>query len=70
VILRIANFDQGSTELSWLVLSIVAGILVLFGAGYGGGLVFEYGFNVEMDEKAWEELDNDRFPIDRRRPRP
>jgi uncharacterized membrane protein len=70
VILRIANFDEGYTGLFWLVLSALAALLVLFGAGYGGGLVFEYGFNVEMDEKAWEELDNDRFPIDRRRPRP
>jgi uncharacterized membrane protein len=69
VILRVANFDEGSTELSWLILSILAGVLVLFGAGYGGTLVFEYGFSVEPDEKAWEELDNDRYPIDRRRPR-
>ena len=70
VILRVSSFDQGSTPLSWLILSILAGGLVLFGAGYGGTLVFEYGFNVEMDEKVWEELDNDRFPIDRRRPNP
>jgi uncharacterized membrane protein len=68
VILRVSSFDQGSTPLSWLILSILAGGLVLFGAGYGGTLVFEHGFNVEMDEKVWEELENDRFPIDRRRP--
>jgi len=68
VILRVSSFDQGSTPLAWLILSILAGGLVLFGAGYGGTLVFEHGFNVEMDEKVWEELENDRFPIDRRRP--
>jgi uncharacterized membrane protein len=69
LILRIASFDEGYTELSWLVLSVIAGGIVLFGAGYGGTLVFEYGFNVEQDDKAWEELDNDRFPVDRRRPK-
>jgi uncharacterized membrane protein len=68
VLLRVASFDQGSTPLSWLILSILAGGLVLFGSAYGGTLVFEYGFNVEMDEKAWEEQEKDRFPIDRRRP--
>lgn len=68
VILRVSSFDQGATPLSWLILSILAGGLVLFGSGYGGTLVFEYGFNVEMDEKVWEEMEKDRFPIDRRRP--
>ena len=70
LILRIGSFDRGYTALSWLVLSILAGILVLFASGYGGALVFEYGFNVEPDEAAWEEQDDDRYPLDRRRPRP
>ena len=70
LLLRIGSFEAGSTELSWLVLSLLAGLLVLFASGYGGALVFEYGFNVEPDEAAWEEQEDDRYPIDRRRPRP
>ena len=70
LLLRIGSFEASSTELSWLVLSLLAGLLVLLASGYGGALVFEYGFNVEPDEAAWEEREDDRYPIDRRRPRP
>lgn len=57
---RIPNFEQGQTQLPWLILSLAAGGLVLFGAGYGGTLVFEYGFNVESADAAWEESEQDR----------
>ena len=56
---RIPNFAEGQTQLSWLMLSAAAAILVLFGASYGGTLVFEYGFNVENIEAAWEESEED-----------
>jgi uncharacterized membrane protein len=59
LLLRIPNFDQGQTQLSWLVLSLLAAALVLFGAGYGGTLVFEYGFNVENVEEVWKESEQD-----------
>ncbi len=68
LLLRIPDFEMAHTEALWLVLSVLAALLVLFGAGYGGALVFEYGFNVESDDRAWEELETDRFPADRRRP--
>src|SRR5262245_16333025 len=59
VILRIGGFDEGQTQASWLILSLVGGGLVLFGAAYGGTLVFEYGFNVENIGEVWEESEED-----------
>ncbi|HEX5936665.1 MAG TPA: DUF2231 domain-containing protein [Actinomycetota bacterium] len=66
VILRIGGFDEGQTQASWLVLSLLGGGLVLFGAAYGGTLVFEYGFNVENVAEVWEESEQDhvRMPQD------
>jgi uncharacterized membrane protein len=65
LIQRIPNFEEGQTQPLWLVLSLVAAALVLFGAGYGGALVFEYGFNVENVEEVWKESEVDRFPGDK-----
>jgi uncharacterized membrane protein len=59
LLLRIPSFEQGQTQLSWLVLSVLAAVLVLFGAAYGGTLVFEYGFNVENVSEVWEESEQD-----------
>jgi uncharacterized membrane protein len=66
LIQRIPNFEESQTQPLWLVLSLVAAALVLFGAGYGGALVFEYGFNVENVEEVWNESEVDRFPADKR----
>jgi uncharacterized membrane protein len=62
LLLRIPNFEEGQTPALWLVLSLIGAGLVLFGAGYGGALVFEYGFNVENVEEGWKESEVDRFP--------
>lgn len=59
LVLRISSFEQGRTSGLWLVLSLLAGVLVLFGAAYGGTLVFEYGFNVENVSEVWEESEQD-----------
>lgn len=59
LLLRVPNFDKGQTQLSWLVLSLLAGALVTFGAAYGGTLVFDYGFNVENMKQVWEESEED-----------
>jgi uncharacterized membrane protein len=47
-----------------LVLSLVAAVLVAFGATYGGTLVFDYGFNVETagDHPVWHPSETDVFP--------
>lgn len=59
IILRVGGFDEGQTQASWLILSLLGGGLVIFGAAYGGTLVFEYGFNVENVSQVWEESEQD-----------
>lgn len=58
--LRIPSFDEAQTQPAWLVLSVVGALLVVFGAAYGGTLVFEYGFNVENVDEVWQESEEDR----------
>ena len=64
-LLRIPDFELGQTQLSWLVLSLIGAGLVLFGAAYGGTLVFEYGFNVENVEEVWKESEEDHVRLPR-----
>jgi uncharacterized membrane protein len=66
--LRIAGFDDAQTQLGWLVLSLVAAALVIFGAAYGGTLVFDYGFNVEMMDEAWSVSEEDHLRPERKKP--
>jgi len=68
LLLRIPAFDEAQTQMAWLVLSVLAAVLVLFGAAYGGTLVFEYGFNVENVEEVWQESEQDHVRQDRRPP--
>jgi uncharacterized membrane protein len=65
LLLRIPGFKQGQTQASWLVLSLIAAGGVLFGAAYGGSLVFEYGFNVENMEEVWKESEEDHTRLPR-----
>ncbi|MGH2749382.1 MAG: DUF2231 domain-containing protein [Actinomycetota bacterium] len=55
--------DDGVNPIG-LILSVLAGGLVAFGATYGGSLVFDYGFNVETsgDHPVWHETEEDVFP--------
>ena len=50
-----------------LVLSVVVGSLVTYGAAYGGTLVYDYGFIVETagDSPVWHESESDVFPGDK-----
>jgi hypothetical protein len=53
------------------VLSVLAGLLVAYGATYGGSLVFDYQFNVESlskDSTVWDETEVDQLPG--RKPKP
>lgn len=47
-----------------MILSIIVGGLVSFGALYGGELVYDYGFNVETagDHPVWHESEVDVLP--------
>ena len=67
IILRVSDFERGQTSGAWLVLSLLAGARVTFGAAYGGTLVFEYGFNVENVEEVWNESEEDHVRLPRRR---
>lgn len=64
VIVRLVQWDHPSTSGVVLALSLAAGLLVAYGAMYGGALVFEYGFNVETagDHPAWHCSEVDVLP--------
>ena len=64
VLLRLGDWDKGEVSGLLLVLSLLAGGLVAFGAAYGGALVYEYGFNVETsgDHPVWHESETDVYP--------
>ena len=70
-IVRISGFDSTtSTGFPLLVLSIVAAVLVAFGAAYGGALVFDYQFNVAplKGSSVWDETEVDLLPGQRSQP--
>ena len=51
------------TSFGLMLFSLVLFGLVAFGATYGGGLVYDYAFNVEQDiDYAWEKRDEDVLP--------
>jgi uncharacterized membrane protein len=64
VILRLSQFHDGAASLSVMVLSVLAGVLVLYGSFYGGSLVFEHEFNVETlnGSTVWDETEKDQLP--------
>jgi uncharacterized membrane protein len=70
-VVRVSGFDTTtSTGSPLLLLSIVAGVLVAFGAAYGGALVFDYQFNVKplKGSTVWDETEDDQLPGQRKQP--
>jgi uncharacterized membrane protein len=65
--LLVRDLEDGSVNTIGMILSVVAGSLVAYGATYGGSLVFDYGFNVETsgDHPVWHETEEDVFPGDK-----
>jgi uncharacterized membrane protein len=61
IAVRLAGWDAASTPPGPLVLSVLVGTLVGYGAVYGGALVYEYGFNVETsgDHPVWHKSEID-----------
>lgn len=59
--LRLTTLDHTSSELSLVVLSVLAAVLVSIGSTYGGSLVYDYGFNVETagDHPVWHKSEQD-----------
>lgn len=63
IIVRLAQWEEGYATLGVLILSLIAGGLVSFGATYGGSLVYDYEFNVEQTYGGvWEESERDIYP--------
>jgi uncharacterized membrane protein len=66
ILLRLGYWEGGYSELTVTALSVVIGILVGFGAMYGGTLVYEHQFNVEsLDGRIWEKSEDDVYPADK-----
>lgn len=63
----LAFWDEPSTPIPALVLSVAAAVLTFVGGTLGGTLAFDYGFNVETagDHPVWHRSETDVFPGDR-----
>ena len=61
---RWAMADEPATPVVPMILSVLAAASILFGAFYGGTLVYEYQFNVEplKGKKVWDETEVDELP--------
>jgi uncharacterized membrane protein len=64
IIVRLRRFDEASADGVMTTLSVLAALLVAYGATYGGSLVFDYQFNVESLEgkTVWDETEVDQNP--------
>ncbi len=64
IVLRLGQADAPVVPTTVMVLSVIAGALVTFGAAYGGSLVYDYGFNVETagDHPVWHPSEHDVYP--------
>ncbi|MDQ1727473.1 MAG: hypothetical protein QOK14_1518 [Frankiaceae bacterium] len=64
LLLRWGRLYAAGPSTTVLVLSVIVGGLVTYGAAYGGSLVYEHGFNVETagDSPVWHESETDVFP--------
>jgi uncharacterized membrane protein len=64
IVLRLSQLHDGRSSLPVTILTVLVAALVLFGAGYGGTLVFEYQFNVESvkGRAVWDETEEDELP--------
>jgi len=64
IVVRLAQWSDGYATLTVTILSVLAGVLVAFGAVYGGSLVYDYQFNVESlkGSTVWDETEEDQFP--------
>jgi uncharacterized membrane protein len=71
IVVRLAHYHRHHAELATMVLSVIAGALVAYGATYGGSLVFDHQFNVVelTNSTAWEETEEDQLPGAKEPPR-
>jgi uncharacterized membrane protein len=64
----VALWDEPSTPLPALALTLAAAALTAVGGTLGGSLAYDYGFNVETsgDHPVWHRSETDVFPGDQR----
>jgi uncharacterized membrane protein len=64
IVVRLTGYGTHHATALVTVLSVVAGLLVSYGAIYGGALVYDYAFNVEGqdDSTVWDETEVDFYP--------
>ena len=64
IVVRMGQYHLHDTQLPTLLLSVLAGGLVFYGAFYGGSLVFDYQFNVQdlTNSTVWDETEEDQLP--------
>ena len=64
IVVRLSQYGTGYAQLAPTILSVLAALLVLLSASYGGSLVFDYQFNVESLEGStvWDETERDQLP--------
>lgn len=70
IVIRLGQLDRHAASAPVMVLSVLAGLLVSFGAAYGGSMVYDYAFNVESIEGStvYQESEEDQFPGRKRPP--
>jgi uncharacterized membrane protein len=64
IVVRLSQYHRHYATLPTTILSVLAGLLVSYGATYGGSLVFDYQFLVEglKGSTAWDETEQDQLP--------
>ena len=64
IAVRLGSWDDTSTPIVVLVLSLLAAGLTIIGATIGGTLVFDYGFNVMTagDSPVWHKSERNLLP--------
>ena len=64
IALRLGSWNESSTPVIVLILTVLAAGLTFIGAAIGGSLVFDYGFNVATagDSPVWHRSERDLLP--------
>jgi len=70
LIVRFGQLNASQTNPLAAILSVIAAVLVSFGATYGGSMVFDYQFNVQPigGSTVWDETETDQLPGEKGKP--
>lgn len=72
IAVRLGSWDETSTPIGALILTLLAAGLTFVGATIGGTLVFDYGFNVMTagDSPVWHKSEQNLLPGEKPAPAP